>query len=67
MAAMKTAMHENINSFLPEGYDWSQQEMKLSGIAFTCDDNFVIVLQEFASVSILEFNGLGAFPAELKH
>lgn len=41
--------------------------MKLSDIAFTCDYNFVIVLKEFASVSILKLNGLGAFPAELKH
>lgn len=28
MAAIKTLMHENANSFLPEGCDLSQQEMK---------------------------------------
>jgi hypothetical protein len=50
--------------FFLEDYDSSQQEYN---ITFTCDDNFIMVLQELATVSILQLNWLGAFPAELKH
>jgi len=44
-----------------------QHEHAISDIVTTCNDKFIIVLQKFASVSILEFNGLGALAAELKH
>jgi len=39
----------------------------ISDIVPTCNDKFIILLQRFASVSILEYNGFGALPAELKH
>jgi len=52
ITATKIVMLGSIHSFL-----------LVSDFAPTCNGNFIIVLQEFASVSILELNGLGAFPA----
>jgi hypothetical protein len=64
---VKTFLFGSVYSFHVEPHDACSMKHAISDIVPTCNDKFIAVLQKFVSVSILEYDGFGALPAELKH